>query len=141
MRGCNLFSAQTRLGSEFAVVDAHHAELDERFREIERAIFLDQPSTQIVSSFDTLVQAFESYFQDEERMLDERASPILDLHREDHMRLLVLARKIRSELAATSGQRSIKALFDIEDAFFRHVIQHDLESFREVPIQALRPTI
>ncbi|MEO5335860.1 MAG: hemerythrin family protein [Magnetospirillum sp. WYHS-4] len=109
-------------------VDDDHAQLDHLFRGVEKAIFVESPQAGILALYDQIVEAIARHFGREEDLLADVDSFRIEEHREVHRSLLAKARAIRDELAATTGQRSLKALFDIEDDLYRHTVSHDLQA-------------
>lgn len=125
-------------GGDPAEIDAEHWRLDRLLRIVERMIFADEPADEVLAAYDSLMAAYGEQFQVEESRFE--GLPTAESHRADHRRLLELAGKIRRELQATTGQRSLKALFEIEDALFQHMVVHDAEAFGVPPYRSEHQT-
>lgn len=122
--------------TSIAGIDGDHKLLDRLFRKVERAIFADQPQEEVLALYDETIAAAERHFAEEDKLLGNVGPALRDAHREAHDALMDKAARIRAELAATSGQRSVKALFDIEDALYQHTIAFDFDPLRRLSVKA-----
>lgn len=125
-------------GTDPSEIDDDHWRLDRLLRIVERLIFADEAAEDVLSAYDALMDAYALHFRSEEARFGNAATA--DSHRSDHRRLLELGRKIRRELRATSGQRSLKALFEIEDALYQHMVVFDSEAFGATPYRSEHQT-
>lgn len=119
-----------------ARIDGDHKHLDHLFRKVERAIFADRPQAEVLALYDETIAAAERHFAEEDKLLANVDAALRETHREAHDALLDKAARIRTELAATSGQRSVKALFDIEDALYQHTVTFDFDPLRGLSVKA-----
>jgi hemerythrin-like metal-binding protein len=125
------FRPEAILATGVAEIDADHKALDRLFRRVERAIFDDRGQLEVLALYDAAIAAVEAHFAAEDGHLAGWPARVREAHRQAHALLLDKAARIRGEIAATSGQRSIKALFDFEDALYQHTIAFDIVPLRQ----------
>ena len=108
-------------------IDAEHRSLFDLINEFHDTHARGHSRKQIAQVLNRLVVYAETHFQNEERLMGENGYPLLEMHREQHGKLVSSVFAINERLASDVDKASIEILPFIKSWLVGHIVNNDMD--------------
>jgi hemerythrin-like metal-binding protein len=110
-----------------AQIDAEHRNLLDLVNAFHDRNAQGATHSEIAHLLNQLVSYAEEHFQHEEKVMSDNAYPLLDQHRELHVKLVASIFEINERFSAQPAKASAETLQFIKAWLLEHIIKHDMD--------------